>query len=96
VDDTLSTSIQVFPAWPKDWAVSFKLLARGGTLVTAAQHDGRVVSIQLEPTMAGTINLKNPWGRAPVKVSRGEMTETVNGETLALPTTPGEVIRIEP
>ncbi len=97
VDDVLTTStIEVLPAWPKDWAVSFKLLARGGTLVTATQQDGKVVSVQLEPTMAGTINLKNPWGEAPVKVSRGKMTETIDGETLALATKPGEVIRIAP
>ena len=97
VDDTLTTStIQILPAWPKDWSVSFKLLARGGTLVTATQQDGKVVSVQLEPTMTGTIKLKNPWGDAAVKVSRGKMTDTINGETLTLATMPGELIRIAP
>ena len=64
VNDTVTNStIEVFPAWPKDWAVNFKLLARGGTIVTAAQQDGKVLAVKLEPTLAGTINLKNPWGR---------------------------------
>ncbi len=65
-------------------------------MVTAAQQGGKVSAVQLEPTMAGTINLKNPWGDTPVKVSRGKMTETIDGETLALATKPGEVIRIAP
>lgn len=97
VDDTLTTStIELFPAWPNDWAVHFELLARGGTTVTAAQENGRVLGVTLEPTLAGTIKLKNPWGQAPVQVSRGDKTETLQGETLTLPTTPGEVITIKP
>ena len=36
-----ASTIEVFPAWPKDWAVNFKLLARGGTMVTAAQQGGK-------------------------------------------------------
>jgi hypothetical protein len=96
-NDTLTTStIEVFPAWPRDWSVNFKLLARGGTTVTAAQQDGKVAFVQLGPTIAGTINLKNPWGPAAVKVTRGAKTETLSGETLTLVTTPGEAIRIIP
>ena len=97
VDDTLTNStIEVFPAWPKDWAVNFKLLARGGAMVTATQRGGKVLTIQLEPTMAATIHLKNPWGSDPVKVSHGGTTEMLGGTTLAIATKPGEVIRINP
>lgn len=97
INDTVTNStIEVFPSWPKDWAVNFKLLARGGTVVTAAQQDGKVLAVNLEPTLAGIINLKNPWGESPVKVSHGSTTETVSGETLTLPTRSGEVIRISP
>lgn len=95
-DSVTNSTIEVFPAWPKDWAVNFKLLARGGTVVTAAQQGGQVLAIQLEPTLAGTINLKNPWGKTLVKVLRGNITETLSGETLTLATRPGEVIRINP
>lgn len=91
-----NSTIEIFPAWPKDWSANFKLLARGGTFVTAAQRDGTVLAVKLEPTLAGTINLKNPWGQAPVKVVRGNATETLSGETLTLTTKPGEVIRIGP
>jgi hypothetical protein len=95
VNDADST-IELFPAWPKAWAVNFKLLARGGTLVTSAQQDGKVLAVKLAPKMAGTIHLKNPWGRAAVKVTRGDSTETLNGEILTVSTMPGEVIRINP
>ncbi len=97
VDDAMTNStIEVFPAWPKDWAVNFKLLARGGTLVTAAQQGGKVLAIQLQPTMAGMIHLKNPWGQTTVKVLHGGTTETLAGATLTIATEPGEVIRINP
>ena len=40
VGDTL----YLFPAWPKQWDVSFRLHARGGVTVEAELKDGRVVS----------------------------------------------------
>lgn len=96
-DENLTTSsIQVFPAWPKDWAVTFKLLARGGTTVTAAQQEGKVLGITLAPTRDGTINLKNPWAPAPAKVSRGAVSATMTGETLAIPAKRGETIQVSP
>ncbi len=97
VNDTLTVSaIQLLPAWPKDWAVTFRLLARGGTVVTAAQQDGKVLAVKLEPTLAGTIDLKNPWGESAVKVSRAGAVETLSGETLVIATMPGEAIRLQP
>jgi hypothetical protein len=89
-----SSTIEVFPAWPKDWSVQFKLLARGGTKVTAAQQNGTVTEVVLEPTRISTIQLKNPWGTAPAKVTRGEAVETLAGETLTIIAEPGQVIRI--
>jgi len=97
VGDTVTdVTIEVFPAWPKDWEVNFKLLARGGTMVSASQQGGKVLAVKLEPTMAGTIHLKNPWGQAPVTISRGDSTQTLSGEILTVATKPGEVIRIDP
>lgn len=40
VGDTL----YLFPAWPKQWDVSFRLHARGGVTVEAELKDGRVIS----------------------------------------------------
>jgi alpha-L-fucosidase 2 len=97
VDETMTNAtIQVFPDWPKDWPVQFKLLARGGTLVTATQQDGKISVVRLEPTMAGIINLKNPWGEALAKVNHGKLTESLSGTNLVIATRPGEVIRVNP
>jgi hypothetical protein len=97
VNESLAEStIEVFPAWPKDWAVNFKLLARGGTTVTAAQQDGKVVSVKLEPTRASTIAIKNPWTPVRVKILRGTSGETLSGETLKIAVKPGEMIRLSP
>lgn len=95
-DSVTNVSIDLFPEWPNDWSANFKLLARGGTVVSAAQKGGKVLAVKLEPKLAGIIHLKNPWGTAPVKISRNGRTETMSGETLTFVTKPGEVIRINP
>jgi hypothetical protein len=97
VNETLTAStIEVFPAWPKDWSVSFKLLARGGTTVLAEQQDGRITGVMLEPTLPVTIAFKNPWAPARVKLERAGVGETLSGETLTIVTKPGETIRLSP
>lgn len=93
-DSPATSTIQIFPSWPKDWAVTFRLLARGGTTVTASQRDGKVLSVTLEPTLAGMVAFKNPWAPASAKLSRGNTTETLNGETFEIATQPGEVLRL--
>ena len=46
VDD----KIYLFPAWPKEWDVHFKLHASGNTEVEAEMKDGQVVLIVVTPT----------------------------------------------
>lgn len=41
--------ILLFPAWPKDWDVHFKLHATGQTTVEATLRDGVVASLMVEP-----------------------------------------------
>jgi hypothetical protein len=65
-------------------------------MVTAAQRGGRVSSITLEPTLAGTITLKNPWAPAAAKIFRGAATELLTGDTLTISTKPGVAIRLTP
>src|SRR5262245_38291338 len=48
--------IEPFAAWPKEWTARFKLLARGGFLVTASGE-----SIEVEALVGGECRLKNPW-----------------------------------
>ena len=54
--------IRVFPAWPQEWEASFRLLARGGFLVTAAIRKGEVELVEIESRLGEECRLRNPWG----------------------------------
>ena len=45
VDDTL----YLFPAWPKEWDVRFKLRASRGTTVEAELRRGKVINVNVSP-----------------------------------------------
>ena len=96
VDDTLTAStIEILPAGrrigPSALSSSHAVRARQRH---PAGRQGRIRPIGADDGCH--YQPQNPWGKRPVKVSRGTMSETTNGETLALPTMPGEVIRIAP
>lgn len=42
-------SIYIFPSWPSDWDVSFKLHASHNTIVEASLKDGKVTKIKVRP-----------------------------------------------
>lgn len=46
---TVNNKIYLFPAWPKDWDVSFKLHAPYQTTVEGELKDGKVVSLKVTP-----------------------------------------------
>ena len=54
--------IRVFPAWPKKWEASFRLLARGGFLVTSSIRNGEVEFVEIESRLGEECRLRNPWG----------------------------------
>jgi hypothetical protein len=54
--------ISVFPSWPKSWEASFRLLARGGFLVTASSRNGEVMFVGIESRRGETCTMRNPWG----------------------------------
>lgn len=41
--------IYLFPAWPRQWDVRFRLHASGNTTVEAELRGGKVVNIQVTP-----------------------------------------------
>ena len=46
---TNGTQILLFPAWPKEWNVHFKLHAPGNTTVEATLKDGKVTNLKVSP-----------------------------------------------
>lgn len=71
--------VRVFPAVPADWRdVSFRdLRAEGGWKVTAEQLGGKVVQLEIESTVGGTLRLKSPW--KALTVNGGELTPNLGG-----------------
>jgi hypothetical protein len=83
--------IHLFPAWPKEWDASFKLLARGGFLVTASIKGGVVESVELESQAGAECRLRNPWREAAIVGGR-----RMTGSLLTFPTRKGDRIRVVP
>lgn len=53
--------LYLFPAWPKEWNVSFKLHAPGNTTVTGVYRDGNVVELSVDPeTRRGQLTVMTP------------------------------------
>jgi len=63
--------IHVFPAWPREWDAEFRLLARGGFLVTAAIRGGEIQEAEIESRRGEECRLRNPWP-APCRVETGD------------------------
>jgi hypothetical protein len=88
--------ISVFPAWPKHWEASFRLLARGGFLVTAAMRGGKVEFVEIESRGGEPCRLRNPW-HAPCQVAEiGGGTWPLSGELLSFDTAQGKRYRVVP
>jgi hypothetical protein len=88
--------ISVFPAWPKQWEASFRLLARGGFLVTAAMHGGKVEFVEVESRLGETCRLRNPWGTPCQAAEIGGRTWNLGGDVLSFDTAPGKRYRVVP
>jgi Glycosyl hydrolase family 95 catalytic domain len=93
---TSAEPVKVFAEWPMDWDAAFTLLARGNFLISAAQQNGKVPSVEIVSQSGGTLRLSNPWGAAPVTVFHGGRKEDASGEVLDIPTAKGETVIVVP
>ena len=87
--------IAVFPAWPKAWDASFRLLARGGFLVSSAIRNGRVTFVDVESRRGERCRLRNPWG-LPLAVTGDTGSDDMDGDVVSFDTRPGGHYRILP
>ncbi len=58
---TPGDSIHLFPAWPREWDVDFRLHAPYGTRVDATLRAGRLVALSVEPPAAQSRIVLPPW-----------------------------------
>jgi len=50
---TPGRAIHLLPAWPKEWAVDFRLRAPGRTIVTGKVREGEIVELEVTPAARG-------------------------------------------
>ena len=82
--------IIVAPAWPGDWNATFRLLARGGFLVTAAVRDGDVAFVEIESRLGETCRLRNPWQMPCAVREKGGPTQQMDDDILCFDTRKGK------
>ncbi len=89
-------TIRVFPAWPRTWDVSFRLLARGGFVVAATMRDGCVAEVEIESRFGEECRLRNPWPAAcRVEHEDGEVVaRAAAAEVVVFETRPGSRYRL--
>ena len=83
--------IRLFPAWPSAWDASFRLLARGGFLISAAMQNGRIAHVEIESRLGEACRLRNPWPTA-CRIQRHDGKFCARGaaaEVVAFSTRPG-------
>ncbi|MBM81237.1 MAG: hypothetical protein CMJ78_11685 [Planctomycetaceae bacterium] len=88
--------IHVFPAWPKQWQASFRLLVRGGFLVSCSIRDDKVTSMEIESRGGEACRLRNPWGRPCDVIETNGNVQVVSGDVLRFDTAPGKIYRVVP
>jgi alpha-L-fucosidase 2 len=85
------------PAWPKAWDAEFKLLARGGFVVTAAIRGGEIQPLEIASRLGEECRIRAPWpGPCRVTTVRGEPVahEVSGGDLLTFLTERGERYRL--
>ena len=88
--------ISVFPAWPRRWQGWFRLLARGGFLVTASLEKGQVQFIEIESRLGEKCRLRNPWNEPVRLVGGAAIKGRLKGDILEFATTRGARYRFLP
>lgn len=88
--------IHVFPAWPKSWNASFRLLARGGFLVSSKFDRGVVVQIEIESRRGEECRVRNPWDRSCIVQEIEGPSHVMEGPIIRFPTTSGRRYTLRP
>jgi len=84
--------IRVFPAWPKQWDAQYKLLARGGFLVSASMKQGKIEWVKIEAPRGGEVNIRNPWPGETVLCTRGAKLFEEAMPLMSFGLNPGETV----
>lgn len=87
--------IRIFPAWDKNKPAYFKLLAKGGFLVSSSVRNGEVGFVEINSQTGGTCRIRNPWPGNTISLYRnGVKAEDLSGSVISFLTSIGEDIKI--
>jgi hypothetical protein len=78
--------ILVFPAWPAEWEASFRLLVRGGFLVSGAIREGRVERVEIESRCGEECRIRKPWGGPCLMQDASGAVECFTADVVRFPT----------
>lgn len=95
-DSTQDEPIRIFNLWPKDWDAAFRLLARGGFIVSSAQVRGSIPFVEIASPYGGVCRLVNPWRSGARLFRNGKQAERISGEVLSFSTEEGETVVAAP
>ncbi|HET8547957.1 MAG TPA: hypothetical protein VFL57_08135 [Bryobacteraceae bacterium] len=95
-ESTTAEAVTIFDRWPKDWNAAFRLLARGGFIVSSAQRNGSIPLVEIVSQIGGTFRLSNPWRQEADVYRNGGKAESVSGKVLVVATVKGETVIIVP
>lgn len=82
-------TIRILPAWPKAWTAAFRLIVRGGFVVSAAVRDGMLECLEIESRLGEECRLRNPWGTACIVTAAGQSDVEFAGDLIQFATTAG-------
>ena len=87
--------IRVFPAWDKNKPAYFRLLAKGGFLVSSSVKNDEVTFVEINSQLGGTCRIRNPWPGNTMSLYRnGVKAEDLTGSLISFSTSVGEDIKI--
>jgi hypothetical protein len=72
--------IRLFPAWPNEWEGSFKLLARGGFLISSSFKNGQVEFAEIVSQAGADCLIRNPWAGQAVDLYRNGKKQALGEE----------------
>ena len=83
--------IGVFPAWPEAWDATFRLLVRGGFLISASIQGGRIEYVEVQSRLGELCRMRNPWKGKPCQLQQldGSVMQ-LSGGILHFETEPGQ------
>jgi len=89
--------IRVFAAWPEVWDATFRLLVRGGFLISASMRAGKIEFVEVESRSSDLCRMRNPWAGSPCHlVQVGGQPVHLEGDILQFETKAGECYMVLP